>query len=114
DRGNGGRGFREWEPCRQPQLGGVEIGGFRPKFFAQNGPPHVLEQWARNQALFNLDMALHLPRVEIEGVDVRRVAAQGDSTDYEVRVRWRNAGRLPTAPKQAQLGKTVQEDGAQR
>ncbi len=113
DRENGGRGFREWEPFQHPQLGEVEIGGFHPKFFAQNGPPHVLEQWARNQALFNLDMALHLPRVEIEGVDVRRVAAQGDSTDYEVRVRWRNAGRLPTALKQAQLVKIVQEDRVQ-
>ena len=56
DRENGGRGFREWEPFDHPTLGEVEIGGFHPKFFSQNGPPEQLEDWARKQALFNLEM----------------------------------------------------------
>src|SRR5690606_27305310 len=41
---------------------------------------------------------------------VRRLAADSDSATYEVTVAWRNTGRLPTALKQAQLVKIVQED----
>jgi hypothetical protein len=72
----------------------------------------VLEEWAGNQALFNLQLALHLPELEVVDTDVRRLAGDADSTTWEVTVRWRNAGRLPTALKQAQLVKIVQEDRA--
>lgn len=113
DSANGGRGFRAWTPFEHPELGTVEIGGFHPKFFSQNPPAHDMERWARNQALFNLEMAYALPQLEWGGVDVRRVGASGDSATYEVTVSWRNSGRLPTALKQAQLVKIVQEDRAQ-
>ncbi|HEX6309389.1 MAG TPA: M14 family metallopeptidase [Longimicrobiales bacterium] len=111
DRENGGSGFRAWTAARHPEFGDVEIGGFHPKFFSQNGPPSVLEQWASRQALFNLEMAHALPELTWEDVRVRRVRQHGaDSTTYEVRVQWRNDGRLPTALRQAQLVKIVQED----
>lgn len=110
DRENGGRGFKPWTPFEHPQLGTVEIGGFHPKFFSQNGPPDRLEEWASKQALFNLQMAQHLPLLELGDVGVRRLAADSDSATYEVTVAWRNTGRLPTALKQAQLVKIVQED----
>src|SRR5690606_34215425 len=73
---------------------------------------HELERWARNQALFNLEMAYALPQIEWGDVSVRRVAAAGDSATYEVAVSWQNTGELPTALKQAQLVKIVQEDRA--
>jgi hypothetical protein len=107
---NGGRGFREWEPFAHPQRGQVEIGGFHPKFFAQNGPPSQLERFARNQALFNLEMALALPQIRLDTVTVRRAAPYGDSTDYEISVSFTNTGALPTALRQAQLVKIVPED----
>jgi hypothetical protein len=110
DEGNGGRGFREWEPFEHPTLGAVEIGGFHPKFFSQNGPPEELERWVRNQALFNLEMALHLPLVDEVETAVRTLQGDGDSTTYEVTVSWTNSGQLPTALQQAQLVKIVQED----
>ncbi len=110
DRSNGGRGFREWTPFNHPTLGAVEIGGFHPKFFSQNGPVSELERFARNQALFNLEMAMHLPQIELGGVNVSRTGAAGDTTSYDVTVTFRNTGRLPTALKQAQLVKIVQED----
>lgn len=110
ERENGGRGFREWEPFTHPTLGAVEIGDFHPKFFSQNGPPGELEEWARKQALFNLEMAKHLPQLEIQGVDVQQIAQSGDSATYGVTVRWTNTGELPTALKQAQLVKIVTED----
>ncbi len=110
DQGNGGRGFREWEPFEHPTLGQVEIGGFHPKFFSQNGPPEELERWAKNQALFNIQMAMHLPQIDDVDTRVRVHRGSGDSTTYEVTVSWTNSGQLPTALKQAQLVKIVQED----
>ena len=88
----------------------VEIGGFHPKFFSQNGPPRALEQWAGNQARFNLEMALHLPELTDPQVEVRQLAQQDDSTTDEVTVRFTNAGRLPTSLRQAQLVKIVRPD----
>lgn len=110
DEENGGRGFREWEPFNHPQLGAIEIGGFHPKFFSQNGPPSQLERFARNQALFNLEMAAALPLIRLDSVTVRRAAVDGDSTDYEVSVSFTNVGGLPTALHQARLVKIVPED----
>jgi hypothetical protein len=111
DRENNGEGFRRWTAAKHPVLGDVEIGGVHPKFFSQNGPPRVLEQWASRQALFNLEMTFALPELEWQDVRVRRVQQHGaDSTTYEVRVQWKNSGALPTALKQAQLVKIVQED----
>jgi hypothetical protein len=111
DRENAGAGFMPWTPARHPDFGDIEIGGFHPKFFSQNGPPGVLELWASRQALFNLEMAFALPELDWQDVRVRRTQQHGaDSATYEVRVQWRNVGRLPTALKQAQLVKIVQED----
>ena len=110
NRHNGGQGFREWEPFDHPELGEVEIGGFDPKFFSQNGPPHLLEQGVRAQALFNLEMACHLPQLELEDLTVRCTEADADSATFSISLSWINTGLLPTALKQAQLVKIVQQD----
>jgi hypothetical protein len=109
DEENDGNGFREWEPFDHPTLGEVEIGGFHPKFFGQNGPPWQLENWAKKQALFNLAMALELPQLELENVDVQKK----NRTTYTVEVSFKNTGLLPTALLQAQLVKIVREDRVQ-
>jgi len=106
----GGSCFKNWTKFQHPDLGEVEIGGYNPKFFLQNGPPQVLEKWARNQALFNLAMAMELPKVSIENVDVRRVRASADSATHEVRVTVRNGGRIPTALEQAKRVHIVRPD----
>jgi hypothetical protein len=106
----GGSCFQAWTKFQHPDLGEVEIGGYNPKFFSQNGPPQVLEKWARNQALFNLAMAMELPKVEITGVRVARVRASADSATHEVRVTVRNSGRIPTALEQAKRVKIVRSD----
>ena len=109
DEENGGRGFREWEPFVHPTLGEVEIGGFHPKFFSQNGPPWQLERWAKKQALFNLAMAMELPLIELNDVTVEKK----NINTYRVTVKFTNVGQLPTALKQAQLVKIVREDRVQ-
>jgi len=113
DEANDGAGFMEWTPFHHPTLGDVELGGFDPKFFAQNPPPRELERWVANQARFNLAMAEWLPQVADVQVEVKQTASRGDSATYRVRVSWTNAGKLPTALRQAQLVKIVREDEAE-
>lgn len=105
DEENGAKGFKPWTKITHPELGEVEIGGFHPKFFSQNGPPSQLESWAAKQARFNLAMAFELPQVEITDVAVKPVKGE-----YEIKVKWTNSGKLPTALEQAKLVKIVQED----
>ena len=108
---NNGQGFHEWKPVSHPLHDSVEAGGFHPKFFSQNPPPAHLETWASNQALFNMELISHLPRLEWEEFSVKQVKRyRGDSTDYSLTVRFRNAGKLPTALSQAHLVKIVRPD----
>ena len=58
----GGRYFKPWTKFNHPTLGEVEIGGFNPKFWRQNPPVELLEEWAKKEALFNLLLASPCPR----------------------------------------------------
>jgi len=110
--------FQDWTPTMHPELGEVEVGGFHPKFFSQNAPPFLLEKWARDQALFNLALAQHLPELQIDEVSVApgtapEGAAEAEGDVYDVTVRFSNVGKLPSALRQAQLVKIVREDSVQ-
>ena len=108
---NNGEGFHEWKPVSHPLYDSVEAGGFHPKFFSQNPPPAHLEKWASNQALFNKELISHLPHLEWDEFSVKRVKKhRGDSVDYDLTVRFRNTGKLPTALSQAHLVKIVKPD----
>ena len=106
DEENSSNGFKNWEKFEHPQLGEVEIGGFHPKFFSQNGPPWQLERWIKKQSLFNLAMAKELPQIEILEIKVEEIA----SDEYEIFIGWTNSGGLPVALEQAKRVKIVQED----
>jgi len=106
DEANKKNGFKPWSKVTHPVLGEVEIGGFHPKFFAQNGPAWNLETWISKQSLFNLGMALELPQVEFKDVSVKALP----NKEYEIRVNWSNTGKLPVALEQAKRVKIVQED----
>jgi hypothetical protein len=106
-----GKLFFDWKPFNHPQLGEVEIGGWNPKFFSQNSPPDQLEKWAKNEALFNLEMIKHLPELQWDNIEVKKVKTyKQDSTDYQIKVSYRNVGKLPTALRQADLVKIVRQD----
>ncbi|MFZ1455444.1 MAG: hypothetical protein WAT46_05355, partial [Saprospiraceae bacterium] len=105
DEANSSKGFKPWSKFNHPQLGEVEIGGFHPKFFSQNGPTWQLERWIKKQSLFNLRMAMDLPQIELKETKV----SKKDSI-YEVYVSWTNTGKLPVALDQAKRVKIVQED----
>jgi hypothetical protein len=106
----GGTCFKPWTPFEHPVLGKVEIGGYNPKFFSQNGPPQVMERWARNQAMFNLYMAQSLPRIEITDATITPVSSGTDTATHQLVVTVRNAGRLPTALEMAKRVKIVRPD----
>ncbi|WP_297335509.1 M14 family metallopeptidase [Algoriphagus sp.] len=103
---NEGKGFKSWTPFDHPQLGEVEIGGFHPKFFGQNGPTWQLENWAKKQAQFNLAMAMRLPELKVNEPVVKKIS----DNKYEISISWENVGGLPVALEQAKLVKIVQED----
>lgn len=110
DEAFGGTCFKPWKKLQHPTLGEVEVGGFNPKFFSQNGPPQVMEKWARNQAMFNLYLAQSLPQLEIMNVATTKIPMSKDSASHEIRVTVRNSGRLPTALEQAKRVHIVQPD----
>ena len=106
-----GKMFFDWKPYQHPQLGEVEIGGWNPKFFTQNPPACQLEKWVKNQALFNLEMLKHLPELQWDNIEVKRLRAyRQDSVDYQIKLSYRNVGKLPTALRQADLVKIVRPD----
>jgi hypothetical protein len=102
--------FKSWQPFHHPEHGEVEIGGWHPKFFSQNGPPEVLARWAGNQALFNLYLAKSMPELSADEARVHRRGNGDGYTEWELSVNVRNSGRLPTALRQADLVKMVRPD----
>ncbi len=111
DKENNGEGFIEWKPAKHPVYGDIEIGGFDPKFFSQNPPAKHLEPWVRNEGMFNLEMVKYLPELAWGNIEVKKTKTyKTDSTDYRLKVNFKNTGKLPTALKQATLVKIVTND----
>jgi hypothetical protein len=111
DEENGGDGFFEWKSIKHPVYGVVETGGFDPKFFLQNPPARHLEPWIRKEAMFNLEMVKHLPELAWDNIEVKKSKSyKSDSADFQVKVSFRNNGKLPTALHQAHLVKIVRDD----
>jgi hypothetical protein len=106
----GGRYFKPWTRIVHPTLGEVEVGGFNPKFWRQNPPVELLEEWIRKEALFNLLMAKSLPQVKIVSAEVRPVKKEVDT--FEIVAVFTNEGFLPTALEMADRVKIVRPDAA--
>ncbi len=87
-----GEGFINWRPFEHPQLGQVEIGGWKHKYVLQNPPPKFLEQECHKNAMFCLNSAMTTPSVQVTEVRVDK-PSQGV---YKLRVVVRNMGYLPT------------------
>lgn len=104
----GGRYFKPWTKAHHPVLGEVEIGGFNPKFWRQNPPVELLEEWIKKEALFNLLLAQSLPQVKVLSAEVRPVRKEADT--YEIVAVFTNEGFLPTALQMAERVKIVRPD----
>jgi hypothetical protein len=115
DENRAGKGeFKEWTRFQHPQLGEVEIGGWNPKFYAQNPPVDLLETWARNEALFNLYLAQQLPQVRVlsaAAAPARGVPPADELFDVQVTVT--NEGLMPTSLEVARRVKMVKPDAVE-
>jgi hypothetical protein len=107
----GGRYFKPWTKFVHPTLGEVEIGGFNPKFWRQNPPVEILEEWIKKEALFNLFLANSLPQVKILSAEIKPVKKEADT--FEVVAVFTNEGFLPTALRMADRVKIVRPDTAE-
>lgn len=104
----GGRYFKPWTRFSHPVLGEVEIGGFNPKFWSQNPPVELLEEWIVKEAKFNLFLFKSLPLLKVQGGALKPVKKEKDV--YELTVKVANTGFLPTALKMADRVKIVRPD----
>ncbi len=105
-----GKYFKPWAKFQHPTLGEVEIGGFNPKFFRQNPPPEILEDWAAKEARFNLLLAKSLPQVRVVSLEAKPVKKEPGV--FEIVGVFTNDGFLPTALEMAKRVKIVRPDAA--
>lgn len=87
-----GDGFAAWTPYDHPQLGPVEIGGWRRKFTAQNPPPHLLKGELELYVGWMLWLAEISPRIVLKDVE----AAPLGSGLFKLTATVENEGYLPT------------------
>ncbi|MFO0839560.1 MAG: M14 family zinc carboxypeptidase [Phycisphaerae bacterium] len=91
DEKRGGSGFIAWHAATHPQLGQIELGGFRP-YFKSTPQSEALDACADVQYRLLLETADLLPAVRFGKAKVRR--AGDDLWDIELRIV--NDGVLPT------------------
>jgi hypothetical protein len=93
DEALGGRGFAQWTTYDHPQLGQVEIGGWRRRFTARNPPVQFLKKELELYVPWMLWLAQVSPRVVIREAVIELI----DSTDsFRILVDIENEGYLPT------------------
>jgi murein tripeptide amidase MpaA len=97
-----GSGFVRWHDCEHPQLGRVELGGWKPKTAIQNPPLELLEGECRKCAMFTLAHAAMAPRLRITSLSALEIGAKsgagdgGDRRLYKLAATIENQGYLPT------------------
>ena len=90
----GSRCFSDWTPYDHPQLGAVEIGGWRSKFRGQNPPPEFLEAETAQQLPWILYLAEQTPLLAVTGPSFEPAADDGT---VRVSTTVSNTGFLPTS-----------------
>ena len=86
-----GEGFVDWRPFDHPQLGPVEIGGWK-RLLRNNAPPQLLEETCEKVSRFLTAHAQASPRLRAEFHQIEEI---GEKV-YRIAVAVRNDGYLPT------------------
>lgn len=89
---NNPEAFIDWKPYKHKQLGDVEIGGFIPNIYTLVQEDQVKEI-SEKQSEFIKYLASILPEIEIVNTDINK---KSDNL-YELKVKIRNNGYLPTS-----------------
>ncbi len=92
DKQNGGKGFINWTPFHHPQLGEVEIGGFRP-YLRTNPAAEMIPDLTQSHAEFALHLASQFAEIEMTEPEVEKLS----SSLYRIKVKLQNNGELPYA-----------------
>ena len=87
-----GDAFIDWHEFDHPQLGKVEIGGFKKKFVFRNPPVKFMEGEVDKLMFYPLRLAKLLPRLVIKEASATKV---GEDL-YECSMTLENIGALPT------------------
>jgi hypothetical protein len=98
-----GNGFAEWSTHQHPQLGEVEIGGWRARFTSRNPPPQLLRSEIEKYVTWMLWLAEIGPRVTIRDIDMTRV----EDGVVKLSMVVENVGYLPTNITQRALDAQV-------
>jgi len=93
---NQGTMFKAWTKFQHPQYGEVEIGGWR-QFTTRIGPTFMLQEMVHRNASLVIFTAGHAPTVELEVVEVKKLA----DNLHRIRVRSSNRKAIPTLSAQA-------------
>ena len=88
----GGKYFSNWTPCRHPQFGEVEIGGWHTKFTGQNPPAEFLEIECSQQIPWILYLAEVSPQLEITAPTITPLG----ENQFRIEATISNSGYLPT------------------
>jgi hypothetical protein len=87
-----GEAFVDWHEFDHPQLGKVEIGGWKKKYVWRNPPVKFMEGEVDKIMFYPLRLAKLLPKLVIKETSTTKV---GDDL-YEVSMTLENIGALPT------------------
>jgi len=98
-----GAGFADWTPYRHPQLGPIEVGGWRARFTRRNPPPRLLESEIEKYVSWMLWLAEISPRLALRNVTVALVGTGVVKLTMVVE----NEGYLPTNLTQRALDAEV-------
>ncbi|MGB3681975.1 MAG: M14 family metallopeptidase [Rubrobacteraceae bacterium] len=102
DRELDGEGFSPWTDFDHPQLGRVEIGGWKTKFTMQNPPRHLLEPECEKLARFALAHASAAPKLAAR-LEVEEISPGLRQVDLTIE----NTGYLPTNVSQVSVDKEL-------
>ncbi len=86
-----GAGFSDWHKFNHPQLGEIEIGGWK-KLTTRIPPSFQLEELCHRNASFVIFNAYHLPLVKIGNIEKKKL----DRDIYKIRVFIENERAIPT------------------
>ncbi len=103
DRHLGGKGFVRWRPFKHPQIGKVELGGWRMLFTWSNPPPKFLPEECKKAMRFTFAHAAAGPRLRIR----RFVCEELGNGLAKVTLHLANEGYLPTNVSQLALDHKV-------
>jgi len=87
-----GKGFIDWTEFEHPQLGRVEIGGWKAKFVWRNPPEKFIEKEIDRVMLFPIKCAELLPKTSI----INAITKKMGENIFEIKVTVANEGALPT------------------